>query len=65
MSSKLRLGDLPVDQDEMDNDYYSVESEQRNRKKSMKSKRKRSEAEDYMQQRSMKRSYSDQQGIMS
>lgn len=63
MSSKLHLADLPFDHDEMNDDLFSDEQDQRPRKRVTKTKRKRSEAEDYMQQRSMKRSYSDQQGM--
>ena len=55
MSSKVRLDDLAWDQDEMDQDFLTDGQAPRQKMKTTKTKRKRSDSELYLQQRSLKR----------
>lgn len=56
MSKKLRLGDLPLDHDEIDNELFTPESETRERLRPTKNKRKKQEFDNYANERAMKRS---------
>ncbi|MCP4595361.1 hypothetical protein [Neptuniibacter sp.] len=55
MSSKLRLGDLPFNHDDMDDELLDFESDARPRKKTTKTKRNKQDSDNYMHERSMKR----------
>lgn len=54
MSSKLRLGDLPFD-DDMNDEFMDDEQYQRQKEKTTKTKKKRSDSDDYSVQRVSKR----------
>lgn len=59
MSSKIRLDDLPIESlDDMDSDFFTGQEAGR-RKQDSRKKRKRQMIEDYMEERSLKRSISE------
>ena len=53
MSSKIRLDDFSFGEDDLNDDLYGANTE--NRHKAKKPKKKKLDADDYSQQRSMKR----------
>ena len=58
MSSKLRLGDLPFD-DDLNDDFMEDGQYQRQKPKTTKTKKRKSDIEDYGAQRAQKRQSSD------
>lgn len=57
MSSKLRLANLPLEQDEMEEDYMDGQYEDHQRRKAAKGKRKKQSPDNYIEQRSLKRDF--------
>lgn len=57
MSSKLRLANLPLEQDDMEEDYMDGQYADHQRKKVAKGKRKKQGSDNYMEQRSLKRDF--------